>query len=162
MVQTVIAALEAEAGRLNSMPTWITMSSKSSLHNLMRRNFKFHLMSKRKVTEQKSSCGSDHFPRVRQALGQSVSSKTHLCASYFSNKFSIRPMSPFRKQPISFRNFPGKGCLHSEPPQPHGKPSLRLQIWLFFVFLRWVSQSRLVLTLPPKSWDYRHQLPHLA
>lgn len=105
MVQTVIAALEAEAGRLNSMPTWITMSSKSSLHNLMRRNFKFHLMSKRKVIEQENSCGSDHFPCVRQALGQSVSSKTHLCASYFSNKFSVRPMSPFRKQ-----LFPLKTC----------------------------------------------------
>ena len=36
VVQTIIAAPEAEAGRLNSMPTWITMSSKSSLHYLMR------------------------------------------------------------------------------------------------------------------------------
>lgn len=114
MVQTVIAALKAEAGRLNSMPTWI----KSSLYNLMRRNFKFHLMSKWKVTEQKSSCGSDHFPRVCQALGQSVSSKTHLCASYFSNKFSVRPMSPFRKQPFPLKTSQGKGvCIqnHLDP-----------------------------------------------
>lgn len=83
MVQTVIAALKTEAGRLNSMPTWITMSSKSSLHNLMRRNFKFHLMSKRKVTEQKVAVAQITFP-VCAKPWVSQSPVRHICVQVIS------------------------------------------------------------------------------